>query len=99
MIAFRKAHPSLGRSRVWREDVHWYGVGEDVDLSPAFHNLAFFLFGASQGDGDLSVMINTYWEDLLFIVQEGYVSDWRLVVDTSLPTPEDFRDPGQEQIL
>ena len=23
MIAFRKAHPSLGRSRYWRPDVHW----------------------------------------------------------------------------
>ncbi len=27
MIVFRKAHPSLGRSRFWREDVRWYGVG------------------------------------------------------------------------
>src|SRR5690606_21385917 len=24
MIAFRTAHPSLGRSRFWRTDVHWY---------------------------------------------------------------------------
>jgi len=99
MIAFRKAHPSLGRSRFWREDVHWYGVGQNVDLSPASHSLAFFLSGASQEDGDLYVMINAYWEELLFTVQEGYVSDWRLVVDTSLPSREDFRDPGQEQIL
>ena len=27
MIAFRKAHPSIGRSRFWRDDVRWYGVG------------------------------------------------------------------------
>ena len=27
MIGFRKAHPSLGRSRFWRDDVRWYGVG------------------------------------------------------------------------
>ena len=27
MIAFRKAHPSLARSRFWRDDVRWYGVG------------------------------------------------------------------------
>ncbi len=26
MIAFRKNHPSLSRSRFWREDVSWYGV-------------------------------------------------------------------------
>ena len=32
MIAFRKAHPSIGRGRFWRDDVRWYGVGRDVDL-------------------------------------------------------------------
>jgi glycogen operon protein len=26
MIAFRKAHPSLCRSRFWREDISWYGL-------------------------------------------------------------------------
>ena len=33
MIAFRKAHPSIGRGRFWRDDVRWYGVGRDVDLT------------------------------------------------------------------
>ena len=28
MIAFRKAHPSLSRSRFWRDDVSWYGVDQ-----------------------------------------------------------------------
>ncbi len=98
-FAFRKAHPSLGRSRFWREDVHWYGVGPDADLSHDSHSLAFFLSGASQEDDDLYVMINAYWEDLLFTVQEGQVSDWRRVIDTSLPSPEDFRESGQEQEL
>jgi glycogen operon protein len=27
MIASRKAHPSLARSRFWRDDVRWHGVG------------------------------------------------------------------------
>lgn len=99
MIAFRKAHPSLGRSRFWRENVHWYGVGPEVDLSHDSHSLAFFLSGASQQDDDLYVMINAYWEDLLFNVQEGQVSDWRLVIDTSLPSPEDFCESGKEQAL
>jgi isoamylase len=99
MIAFRKAHPSLGRSRFWREDVHWYGVGKDVDLSYNSHSLAFFLSGVSQQDDDLYVMVNAYWEDLVFTVQEGQVSDWRRVIDTSLPSPEDFCELGQEQEL
>ncbi len=96
MIAFRKAHPSLGRSRFWREDIHWYGIGPNVDWSHDSHSLAFFLSGASQQDDDLYVMINVYWEDLLFTIQEGQASDWRRVIDTSLHSPEDFREPGLE---
>ncbi|MDH4082219.1 MAG: isoamylase [Nitrospira sp.] len=99
MIAFRKAHPSLGRSRFWREDVHWYGVGPDVDLSHDSHSLAFYLSGASQQDDDLYIMINGYWEDLSFTVQEGQASDWRRVIDTSLASPEEFCEWGQEEQL
>ena len=34
MIGFRKAHPSLCRSRCfWRNDIHWYGVRPPVDLA------------------------------------------------------------------
>ena len=36
MIAFRRNHPSLSRSRFWREDISWYGVGPTVDLSHDF---------------------------------------------------------------
>ena len=99
MIAFRKAHPSLGRSRFWREDVRWYGVGPLPDLSSYSHTFAFFLHGASQNDNDLYVMVNAWWEELTFIVQEGAASDWYRVVDTSLQSPEDFSEPGREPKL
>lgn len=45
MIAFRKAHPSLSRSRFWRDDIHRYGVGPVVDMSYHSHSLAFHLRG------------------------------------------------------
>jgi glycogen operon protein len=99
MIAFRKAHPSLCRSRFWRDDIRWYGVGPQVDLSPASRSLAFYLRGASQGDDDLYVMVNAYWESLDFTVQEGAPVDWRRVVDTGLESPDDIREPGQEAQL
>ena len=99
MIAFRKAHPSLGRSRFWREDIHWYGVGPEVDRSPWSHSLAFCLHGSSQQDTDLYVMVNAYTEDLQFIIQEGHASDWLRVVDTSRPVPEDFAESGREICL
>lgn len=99
MIAFRKAHPSLARSRFWREDVRWYGVGRDADLSFDSHSLTFFLQGAAQKDNDLYVMINAYREDLGFQIQAGAAAEWRRVVDTSLESPFDFAEPGSEDPL
>jgi isoamylase len=94
MIAFRKSHPSLCRSRFWREDISWYGVGPTVDLSPDSRSLAFCLHGESQGDEDIYVMINAYWEALQFQIQEGSAQDWVRVVDTDLPSPLDFSEAG-----
>ncbi|MDG3005914.1 glycogen debranching protein [Paludisphaera mucosa] len=96
MIAFRKAHPTLGRSRFWRDDVRWYGVGPSADTGDDSHSLAYALRGASQGDGDLYVMINAYHEPLTFTVQEGSPGCWGRVIDTALPSPDDIVDtmPG-----
>ena len=94
MIAFRKTHPALSRSRFWREDVSWYGTGPTVDLSNESRSLAFCLHGASQGDDDIYAMINAYWDALEFHVQEGTAPEWRRIVDTALPSPDDFSDPG-----
>jgi len=99
MIAFRKSHPSLGRSRFWRDDVRWFGVVGAPDLSFDSHTLAFYLHGASQNDNDLYVMINMYWQALSFVIQEGEPREWSRVVDTSLTTPADFCEPETEQKL
>jgi glycogen operon protein len=97
MIAFRKAHPSLARSRFWRDDVSWYGVGRQVDLSYYSHSVAFCLHGESQQDRDIYVIINAYWEDLTFQIQEGAAGDWVRVVDTAQPSPLDLADVGNEE--
>jgi isoamylase len=96
MIAFRKAHPSLSRSRFWRDDVRWYGVGPSVDMSWDSHSLAFSLHGASQKDDDLYVMINAHQEDVHFFIQEGRPEEWRRVIDTALDSRDDFCEPGRE---
>jgi glycogen operon protein len=92
MIAFRKAHPSIGRSTFWRDDVRWYGVGRDVDMSYASHSLAYCLRGASQGDNDIYVMVNAWWEPLEFTIQEGEAMQWKRVVDTALAPSGDILD-------
>jgi isoamylase len=99
MIAFRRAHPSIGRGRFWRDDVRWYGVGRDVDLSRSSHTLAYCLHGASEQDRDIYVMINAYWEPLTFAVSEGDADEWGRVVDTHRDSPDDVVDPGEEQAL
>jgi len=98
-IAFRRAHPSLGRARFWREDVSWYGTGAHTDTSPESRCLAYCLHGASEHDTDLYVMINSSPEALSFEIQEGAADDWVRVIDTSCESPDDFRAVGDEQAV
>ena len=102
MIAFRKAHPSIGRSTFWNQqnpDVRWYGVGANTDQSDSSHSLAYSLRGAGLSDSDLYVMINAYWEALPFTIQEGQADDWHVAVETSLPSPSDIFASGNEPAL
>jgi len=86
MIALRKQHPSIGRSRFWRGDVRWFGPRGIVDFAePA---VAWCLDGASQGDRRLYVMANVGPEPCWFVIQDG--ARWHVAVDTSLPPPEDI---------
>lgn len=97
MIAFRKAHPSLSRSRFWREDVRWYGTYGEVDRSHHSRTLAFFVRGQNPrhglDDADIYVMINAWWESVYFSLQEP--GPWRRIIDTGRPAPEDILDEGE----
>ena len=42
-------------------------------------------------------MINAYWEDLNFRIQEGEASNWMRIADTSKPSPRDLLDRGSEE--
>lgn len=96
MIHFRKSHPSLGRSRFWREDVVWHGVTSEPDLSPESRSLAFYLSGESQNDDDIYVMINSHSENLRFGIFQGQPEQWRQVVNTAADSPEDFTEHGSD---
>ncbi len=95
MIAFRKAHPSIARSKFWRTDMDAFGVDGPIDYDRQdAHAFAYHLKGQSQADDDIYVMINAYWQPLSFSVQAGPVTQWRRVVDTSLPSPQDIVEAG-----
>ena len=96
MISFRKAHPTICRSRFWREDIRWRGVGPTTDLSYHSRSLAYYLSGKSQQDEDLYVMINAYTEPLSFTIFDGLQKPWNRVVDTSYESPQDILAPGSE---
>jgi isoamylase len=92
-ITFRNAHPGICRSRFWREDVTWYGPNGGPDFSQSSHTLAYIVRGGSQGDKDIYVMCNMYWEPVTFQVQEG--GNWNRIVDTSVESPNDIvAEPG-----
>jgi glycogen operon protein len=94
MIAFRKAHPTLGRSQFWRDDVRWHGPAGPVDLSPASRAVAWFLDGRRVADDDLYVVVNGGAAAASFAIAEA--GPWRRVVDTTLPSPADIVEPGAE---
>jgi len=99
LIAFRKAHPTLCRSRFWRDDIRWFGMGKDVDMSDHSHTLAYHLRGTTYNDADLYVMINSAQEPAEFTIQVGKAQQWKRVIDTGLLSPQDISDVGREPIL
>ncbi|WP_024512364.1 isoamylase [Bradyrhizobium sp. ARR65] len=88
MIAFRKAHPIIGRSTGWGSDCSWHGTAGNPDLSDASRAIALHLYGTHSGDLDIYVMMNAYWETLGFALPSA--SRWRRLVDTSLASPLDI---------
>jgi len=99
MIALRKSRRSIARSRFWRDDVRWYGANGGVDWSHDSRSLAYRLSGARFGEGDLYVMINSWWQPLRFDIQEGSAGEWSRIVDTHRPSPADIVEPGTESPL
>lgn len=99
MIHFRRAHPSLGRSRFWRDDVRWFGTGGPVDMGPESRMLAVYLAGASQKDVDLYMMINASDRDQTFEIRMTRPGKWRRVLDTALRSPDDFVETSTSRLV
>ncbi len=99
MIAFRKAHPLISRSRFWRDDVKWYGTNHQVDLSPDSTCLAYCLHGHQQDDNDLYVMLNNGHDSVHFGIHEGSPGQWKRVIDTNLPSTEDIIEESTSVII
>lgn len=97
MIAFRKSRRAIASGRYWRDDVRWQGANGPVDFGPDSRCLAYCLSGRRFGEGDLYVMINAFWEPVLFHVQDANAAAWKRSIDTSRDSPGDILDSGSEE--
>jgi isoamylase len=105
LIEFRKRHPALHQRQFSRGesnerglvDVTWHGTklsspGWDDPFGRA---LAVTLAGFD-GDNDIHIMLNMYWESLDFELPTVPARTWLKAVDTSQRPPLDISDFGSE---
>lgn len=108
MLRLRREHPSLRARRYLLgaevpatvgdgARVRWHGVEPDhPDWSPGARTLAFTLTGAKD-DTSVHVVINMHTDPVRFRLpapRPGFT--WRCAVDTSLASPDDIAEPGEE---
>jgi isoamylase len=103
MIALRKRHPSLRRTRFLTgvgdgasADIHWYG--ETLE-PPGWRDreacvLCFTLPGATPEESALHVMINMASTPRVLPLPDAAKIRWRRVADTTLPAPDDIVPAG-----
>jgi isoamylase len=105
MIHFRTQHSVLRRGHFFVGDVNergladisWHGVNL---FTPGWYDaesrtLAFTL-GGFNGDTDIHVIFNMYWEGLEFELPVVKDRVWHRVVNTAFTSPMDIVEPGQE---
>ena len=105
MIAFRKAHSALRLGQFYNgavnerglTDVMWHGtkLGAPNWDDPNAQALAMTIAGFN-GNPDIHVIMNMHWEALDFDLPAVAGRTWRRAVDTSLASPDDIADPGEE---
>jgi glycogen operon protein len=106
LIDFRKRHASLRRKTFFTgksnerglKDVTWHGckLNNPVWNDPNARALAFTLAGFD-GEEDIHVLLNTYWEPLDFELPPLDRRVWHLAVDTAEKAPLDAAEPGKEK--
>lgn len=105
MIEFRKNHPAL-RQRCFFDgavndrglaDVSWHGCKLNGPgwFDPNARALGMTLAGFD-GEADIHVMMNMYWEPLDFEIPPLAGRRWFRAVDTAEPSPHDIAEPGHE---
>lgn len=107
IIDFRKCycHSALRRNRFFNGEVNEHGLA-DISwhgsklFSPGWHDpdarVLAYTMGGFEGEADIHVMFNMYWEALDFEIPPIEGRKWYKVVDTSEPSPADIVEQGKE---
>ena len=92
-----KGQPTASPDGQAQEHIAWHGVKlGQPDWRHISHSIAVTLSGKEQGD-DIHLMFNAYWEDLEFELPPcPGGGQWLRAVNTSLPSPDDAVEEGQE---
>ena len=105
LIAFRRTHPLLRRRTFFEDDPEgpaaaFHGPKGGVpDVSLESRSLGLHLHGGS-GHDDIYLMVHAHWEPLTFALPKLRGGrTWRLFLDTSLESPADIAEPGEESRL
>ncbi len=105
IITRRTSHASLHRPRFFNgqlnergvPDISWHGYELN---SPGWHDaearILAYTMGGFDGDPDLHVIMNMHWEGANFQLPTVPGRKWYRSADTSLPSPEDIAEPGNE---
>jgi isoamylase len=98
LVRFTQENCLFQEEQFWEEpgspDIVWHGVRlGQPDWSCNSHSLTFELRFPEKHE-HLHVMLNAYWEPLVFDLPSlPPGKSWLRVLDTSLPSPDDFSDP------
>jgi glycogen operon protein len=109
LIAFSDRHEVFQEKRFWIKSeksssahVRWHGtrLGQP-DFGEHSHSLAYELLHPDT-DGHIMVMLNAYWESIVFEVPpipRAEDKKWRKIIDTALPSPDDFIDSPEAPLV
>jgi glycogen operon protein len=107
LIGFRRAEPLLrfasytGRGQYEQTGIEWHGrqLGKP-DWSSESRSIAMHIYGSTRTRRDHIYMIfHSSWHPEDFEIPRLDGLDWRLKIDTALPSPRDIREPGRETRL
>ncbi len=107
IIEFRKTHPILHLPRFFSGDVNrrglkdisWHGTRlNSPGWSDADARALAFTLGGFDGDPDMHVMMNMYWDNLEFDIPVIPGAKWYKKIDTSEQSPCDVADQGSEKL-